>query len=680
MIEILGLLLLASFVTGGVLSLAFSMKKPIANIVGNGFAILGSFLGIMLGVTILLTQTDTTFSFPTQFPFFIIAVHFDLLVGYFMTIIGMVGLLASVFGIGYMKHYFHSYNNGVFGFFYNFFLLSLFLVVTASNGLYFLFVWEIMTLVSFFLVLFKRSKHDEILPAGLLYFVMTHIGTMCLFAAFILLYGAAQSFDFSAIALAAAAGVIPQHILNTVFILMLIGFGMKAGIVPLHLWLPKAHSAAPSHVSALMSGVMIKLGIFMLFRFFLDLIPGTQLWWGIIVLVIGAFSSVLGVLYALAEHDLKRLLAYHSIENIGIILLGLGSSMIFFALEMPAFAVVAAIAGLFHTANHALFKSLLFLGSGSVIAATGTHNMERYGGLIKRMPYTGLFFLIGAVAISGLPPFNGFASEWLTFQAIFSGMLHDNGWVQGIFIFAGVALALTGGLAAACFVKVVGVTFLARPRDIVSEKAQEASLFQTSAMGVLAALCLLIGLAAGSMTELLRGVVSSFGASLPASGIVADAGSVVVNNAFATLSLPWFFIWFVIAVGMTFLLTKWISRWQKVVRGVTWDCGYPGLGSRMEITATGFSTSLITIFKQLFKPVQESQVTYLDDRSRYFKKSYTVFFKTKNVFEDYFHNPLQEVVTMLTKKIKQTQTGNLNLYILYIFVTLIGLLVWLSYF
>ena len=676
MIESLFIFLIGSFIAGAVLSLIFAKQKPLANNLSNSFAMVGSAAGILLGGSILLFQNEWNLVIATSLPLFSISLHLDMLAGYFMLLVGTIGLAGSFFGIGYMRHYFKAYNSGAFGFFYNFFLLSLFLVVTASNSLYFIFVWEIMTLTSFFLVMFKRSRHDEAIDAGVLYFVMTHIGTMCLLISFLLLYSVTHTFEFSGIALAGAT--IPVIIKNIVFVLMLIGFGMKAGIIPLHLWLPKAHSAAPSHVSALMSGVMIKMGILMLFRFFFDIIPGAPLWWGIVIIIIGAISALLGVLYALSEHDLKRLLAYHSIENIGIILLGLGSSLIFMALNLPLLAVIAAVAGLFHVFNHGVFKSLLFFGSGSVIGATGTHNMEKYGGLIKTMPYTALFFLIGAIAISGLPPFNGFASEWLTFQSLFSGITNHNGFIQGLFIFASGMLALTGGLAAACFVKVVGITFLARPRDIVSEKAKESSWFQIVSMGLLAALCLIIGLSSGSIVTVLKQLVYQTMSITPVSEL-SNSGAIVVQNGFAKLSIPALFLGFLVMISVIYLLTRWISRKSKTVRDVTWDCGYTGLMPQMEITATGFSTSLITIFKKLFQPVHQNEIEYVDDASQYFTKSHAVHFHTKNVFEIYFQNPLQDMMIFITKKIKQSQTGNLNLYIMYIFLTLIGLLFWVKY-
>jgi hydrogenase-4 component B len=372
-------------------------------------------------------------------------------------------------------------------------------VVSFSNGIAFLIAWEIMSLASYFLVVYDRS-HENNVKAGSLYLAMTQVGTMFILLAFLVLYKYTGSFDFEAIR--SLAAVIPMSVKNIVFVLALIGFGTKAGIIPLHIWLPEAHPAAPSHVSGLMSGVMIKTAIYIMIRIFLDMLQPVPVWWGIVVLIIGALSSLLGVLYALTEHDIKRLLAYHSIENIGIILLGLGSALTFLSLGMPTLALLGIAAALFHTLNHATFKSLLFLGAGSVINETHARNLEEYGGLIKFMPYTAFFFLVGAMAISALPPFNGFFSEWLTFQSLFQGIALSSLTAKWIFVAAAGSLALTSGLALACFVKVFGVTFLARPRSKEVTHAKESSIAMRVGMGGLAVLSLLFGVGSGYLISL----------------------------------------------------------------------------------------------------------------------------------------------------------------------------------
>ncbi|PIZ96717.1 MAG: hydrogenase 4 subunit B, partial [Candidatus Levybacteria bacterium CG_4_10_14_0_2_um_filter_36_16] len=543
--------------------------------------------------------------------------------------------------------------------------------------LYFLFVWEIMSLSSLFLVIFENKKL-QIIKSGFIYFIMTHAATAFILLSFLLLFQFTGSFDFETIKQHFAS--IPFVIQTIIFLCMIIGFGTKAGIVPFHIWLPWAHSAAPSHVSSLMSGVMIKIGIFMLFKMFLDILPQTPLWLGYVVLIIGAVSSILGVLYALSEHDIKRLLAYHSIENIGIILLGLGSGLIFIALKQPSLAMLAITAGLFHTLNHAVFKSLLFLGAGSVISQTHTRNIEEYGGLIKLMPYTAIFFLVGAVAISGLPPFNGFVSEWLTFQSLFSGIATSSILIKSIFIFGAACLTFTGGLAAACFVKAFGITFLARSRSIESEKATEVSPLLLISMGTLAVLCLTLGVFSFFVITNIQLIVknlslfSSKTSSLSSTGI-----SLQVNQNVAHLNMPVIFLVMAVFIALSFGLVYIVSRKQKVVLRTVWDCGFNALSPKMEITATGFSRTLILIFRGIFQPSKQHEIEYVDADIRYFSKSKTVTLGIVNIYEAYLYYPLHNGLSIISKQIRKIQSGNVNQYLLYIFILLLGLLIFARY-
>ncbi|MBI3887652.1 hydrogenase 4 subunit B, partial [Candidatus Microgenomates bacterium] len=451
---------------------------------GGCFAILGALTGILTAVTIILSKTVISLTLQTTLPLLSVYVRIDQLSAFFIFIISLIALASSIYGLGYVKHYYKKYNLGALGFFYNLFLAGMVLVVSSSQVVFFLIVWEIMSLASYFLVIFEH-KENATLKAGSLYFVMTHVGTVFIIIALMLLYITTGSLDFQAIK--ANITMVPPVLKTVVFLLALIGFGTKAGIIPFHIWLLSAHPAAPSHVSALMSGVMIKTGVYMLIRLTIDLMAPSPIWWGVIVLILGAISSLLGVLYALTEHDLKRLLAYHSIENIGIILLGVGSSLIFGALNLGSLAVLALTAALFHTLNHAIFKAVLFLGAGAVISQTHTRNIEDYGGLIKLMPITAFLFLIGSLAISALPPFNGFFSEWVTFQAIFAGISGSAIALRWVFIVGAGSLAFTGGLAAMCFVKAFGATFLARPRSEEVKRAKEVDNFLLAGMSLLAA-------------------------------------------------------------------------------------------------------------------------------------------------------------------------------------------------
>ena len=405
--EICFFLALALLFLGAAGSLLLRKNDQAANLWGNGFVIVASLFGLLSSTSVLWFGSVFSFTFPSSFPLLDFSLDVDRLSAFFIFVIFFIALWSSIYGIGYAKHFYKKYDLGVLGFFYNAFIAGMLLVVSAHNAIFFLIVWEIMSLASYFLVVFE-NKEKENIKAGSLYFIMTHAGTAFIMLAFLFLYKATGSFDFGV--MKENIGNISPLMKDAIFALAFIGFGSKAGIIPAHIWLPSAHPAAPTHVSALMSGVMIKTGIYMFIRIFIDILPGAHLWWGVVVLIAGMTSALLGVLYALTEHDIKKLLAYHSIENIGIILLGLGSSLVFLALNLKTLAILGLVAALFHTLNHATFKALLFLGVGSVISKMHTRNMEEYGGLIRYMPQTAFLFLIGSLAISALPPFNGFFS------------------------------------------------------------------------------------------------------------------------------------------------------------------------------------------------------------------------------------------------------------------------------
>lgn len=669
-------ILLAIFAIGAFGSLVLMKNDSSANQWSGFAAAIGSFTGILFSSTLLLSGKIYSFVSLNVFSIVPVSIEIDKLSAFFMLIISLVAFLCSIYSIGYMKQFYGKYNLGIFGFFYNIFIASMLLVVTANNALYFLLVWEIMSLASYFLVIFEH-KHEESVQAGFLYLIMTHLATGAILLAFLLLYGASNSFDFDAIR--AQAGNLPDNILAAVSLLMIVGFGTKAGIIPFHIWLPKAHPAAPSHISALMSGVMIKTGIFMLIRVFFDLIPNAPGWVGYLILVIGATSALVGVLYALSENDLKKLLAYSSVENVGIILLGVGSALIFVSLELKPIALVALTAALYHTINHAIFKSLLFLGAGSVVSATHTRNIEDYGGLIKVMPYTSLFFLVGALAISAMPPFNGFASEWLTFQALFAGVIQPDITTRIIFVFAIVSLAFTGGLAAACFVKAFGVSFLAKPRSKESAKAGENGATLRTSMFALSALCLILGIFANLIIlrlAVVAGELAAFSKVLPE--IAVQGQTVSIRNHFSALSVWEIFIALIIAIALALVVFNRLGEKRKERIYNTWDCGAT-LNPRMEITATGFSRSLIAIFSGVLRPTKQVEIEYQDAHIRYLTKSSTVNLGLSNLYKKYLYDPIYNATIKIADRAKEIQSGNINTYILYIFVTIIILLVWISF-
>ena len=661
------------FVVGAFGSLVWAKEDTLANWWGNGFAALGSLVALCLSSAVLMTGTTPTYTIPTSFPLLQLSFHLDFLSAFFMFVVSLIALLCSIYAIGYVRHLFGHYNIGVLGFFFNFFILGTLAVTTAHTFVLFLMVWEIMSLASYFLVSYEH-KDKENVRAGFLYFIMTHTGTAFILLSFALLYRATGAQDFTGMQLANAA--ISPMLASIIFLTSLIGFGIKAGIVPLHIWLPSAHPAAPSQVSALMSGVMIKTGIYMLMRMYFDILPPGPMWWGVVILTLGAISSLLGVLYALTEHDFKRLLAYHSIENIGIILLGVGSALIYTSYHLPALAMLGLVAALFHTLNHAIFKALLFLSAGSAVSQMHTRNIEKYGGLIRYMPVTALCFLVGSMAISGMPPFNGFFSEWLTFQSMFAGAALSSS-MKFVFVLGITALAFTSGLAAACFVKAFGVAFLARARsDAVTHTVEDSTLMKFS-MAMLAVLTLLIGLGAGTVARVLSviaGTTARFADVQPQATFSLHAAS--VRDGFAILPMPLLFVIMTLGILATWTLTQLVSRQQKSLVDLTWDCG-TALTRRMEITATGFSHSIITVSRGILRPTRQSEVEYRDAAQRYFPTSRTVHFGVPDIYTNFFVR-MTGGLAWLSRIVRRTQNGNINAYILYILLALVVLLIMLS--
>src|SRR5881409_995486 len=387
----------------------------------------------------------------------------DPLAGLFLVLVGGVGLPASFYAAGSAERS----ARGALA--YPVFVASMCVVPLAANTMTFAITWELMSLASYFLVLHDRESKASI-HAGWVYAVMTHAGLACLLAGMMLLGAWTGSLEFAD--WRAAAPALAPATRDLAFVLLALGFAGKAGVIPLHVWLPLAHPAAPSHVSALMSGVMIKLGVYGLIRISLDWLGDGPLWWGAVILLAGAVSAMVGVLSAIVDRDLKRVLAFSSIENVGIILIGLGAGVLYHAAGLPALAVIGLTAALYHAVNHTAFKTLLFLGAGAVVHTTGTRDMEALGGLIKRMPWTAACFLSGALAAAALPPLNGFVSEWLTFQALLQNLLIERPAVNLVFALGLAALALTGGLAVACFVRAFGISFLAVPRSDASARGR----------------------------------------------------------------------------------------------------------------------------------------------------------------------------------------------------------------
>ena len=634
-------------------------------------AFLGSAIAsIVTGVTALhVLRTGSALRgalFAHQASGFSLGYTVDTLSAWFLLVLSALAAPIAVFSVGYVGHHHLRGKSAFIGIAFNLLLGAVEVVFAAADVITFLFAWELMTLTNAALV---TTEHEERANrrAAYLYLVMSHVGTGCLMAGFWIAGSMAGSLAFATLW---SGSAVFEPMRDVLFGLFFIGFAVKAGIIPLHVWLPEAHPAAPSNISALMSGVIIKTGIYGILRICAFGLGTPRLSWGVLVVVLGGMSAVLGVLYALMQHDLKRLLAYHSIENIGIILLGLGAAMMAVAYGRPDLAAIGVAASLYHVLNHAVFKGLLFLGAGGVVMTAGTRQIEQFGGLLRRMPWTGLFFLIGAMAISGLPPLNGFASEWLTFQAFLFGFRGSTApLVHFLFPVGGAVLALTTALAAACFVKAFGISFLALPRSRAAADARESSAVMLIPQAYLALLCVALGLFPGVVVRTLGGVI----ASLPGLPTRQD---LVRGPLGMTSGLSSFDALMPVALGAALLLGCAVAAWLTTRAGVvarrvpTWGCGGE-LTARTEYTATAFSKPLMMIFRAVYRPTRE--VESLANVSPYFPHEVRYHAEIEPTFERFVYGPLLRLVLRVANGLKVVQAGSLHAYLAYV----IALVVWL---
>ncbi|HRU15973.1 MAG TPA: proton-conducting transporter membrane subunit [Anaerohalosphaeraceae bacterium] len=643
---------------GGLASLFCGRRGGLASLCGVLGTAAGSAAAIIPAFKVLFSGAAESVQIAWAVPFGSFCLRLDPLSAFFLIPILGLSSIAAVYGVEYLSSYQSRKNLGVPWFFYALLLVGMMLVVAAGNGLLFLIAWEIMSVASFFLVSFEYEK-PAVRQAGLSYLIAMHIGTAFLILFFILLSSGTGSLDFDKIPMFPAAKA------NLLFLLAVVGFGTKAGFMPLHVWLPHAHPAAPSHVSAVMSGVMIKTGIYGLVR--AAMLLGTPpAWWGWLLIMIGAVSGILGVLFALAQHDLKRLLAYHSVENIGIITIGLGVGLLGVHLHSPILAVLGFAGGLFHVLNHAVFKGLLFLCAGSVLHSSGTGCLDKLGGLIKRMPWTASAFLVGAAAISGLPPLNGFASEFLLYLGVFKNNGGDGLEMLVLALIVIGSLALIGGLALACFTKAFGIVFLGHPRSGAAQESHEAGVLMKLSMAVLACLCVLLGLLSPWVVRSAAYVIAAI-APFPMGQIEAELGcasSVLLGFVFISL------VFAIVLFGLTAVRCRLLKS-RCVRQSVTWDCGYARPDSRMQYTATSFAqpiTALFNVFLQTRKkflppeglfPVRSSFET-----------------ETPDLGERYLYLPLYRWICALFGKLQWLQHGRVQIYIFYIALTLWLLLMW----
>ena len=607
-----------------------------------------------------------TLTLPIGLPW--LGAHFrlDALSAFFLVVVNLGAAAASLYGLGYGRH--EEAPARVLPFFPAF-LGAMNLVVLADDAFTFLFAWEFMSLSSWALVMAHHRRAGNA-AAGYLYLLMASFGTLALILAFGLLAGPAGGYAFSEIRNASPAAWMSAAILA----LALLGAGSKAGIVPLHVWLPLAHPAAPSHVSALMSGVMTKVAVYGFVRVAFDLLGAPLWWWGALVALIGGITAVLGVLHALMEHDLKRLLAYHTVENIGIIFIGLGLALAFEANAMSAAAALALTAALLHVFNHSLFKSLLFFGAGAVLTATGERDMEKLGGLIHRMPKTAFFGLVGSVAIAALPPFTGFVSEWLTFQAILLSPALPQWLLKFLVPAIGGLLALSAALAAACFVKAFGVTFLGRPRSDVARDAAETDRWSLAAMALLAALCLAAGILPGYFIDALAPVTQGLaGAHLPAQQGLDWLTIVPVAQSRSSYNGLLVFLFIAASAG---LAAEAIHRFASNAsrRAPAWDCGFPDPSPATQYTAGSFSQPIRRVFGSVvFRAREEVHMPRPGDVG-----PARLHVRLRDVLWDTLYQPLAGFIGYSAGVLNKMQFLTIRAYLTLVFSALVGLLMVLA--
>ena len=667
---VLFLAMLAGYAFGAVAALVSPSDGAARRLATVGIVV-GGTAGLAVAVAVFVLATPLTLQAPALLSVADgLVFRLDGLGAFFLALVGFVAMPCGIYGAGYARPYEGRYSLRFLGAMLNLFLLTMSLVPCASNILTFLLMWEGMSLTSYFLVLTETNEPGTI-RAGGWYLAMTHGGLALILAAFLPLTGNAAATGFSD--LRAAAPARSPAARDAVFLLAVLGFGSKAGIMPLHVWLPRAHPAAPSHVSALMSGVMIKLGVYGLLRVGLDLLGGGPAWWGALLIGLGALSAVVGVLYALMENDLKRLLAYSSVENVGLVFIGIGTGFLFLSLGTVPAATLALSAGLYHALNHAAFKGLLFLGAGSVLHGTHIRDMNLLGGLIRRLPWTALCFLIGSLAIAGLPPLNGFVSEWLLFQALLPGVGSSAPFVAPLMTLAVGILALTGGLAAAGFVKAFGITFLAIPRSPAAAHAREAPFSMQAGMAILASACVAFGVAAVPIMSALSSVVA---ASVGPSAVLPTLHGVTLDapGGFGQMSPALLALGLLVVTAGVWAGVRLFGAGPGLRVGDTWGCGRVAQTPRMEYTSTAFAEPLRRVFAELYRPTKDLSIDF-HPGSRYFVQSIEYRSEIMPWFERYLYAPVVARVRVLALRTRAIQSGSAHAYLTYLVIALLGLLV-----
>lgn len=650
----IGIFLGFSLLSMGILIPFFGKKNTILS--GLNITVLIALSTVLFGKSLIQSfSMPINVQIPLNIPFNMFSIGIDSLSSFFIILILSISLLLSIYTIGYCKITHNNKNQSLFWITLWVFIFSMILVCISQNVLLFLVSWEIMTLSSFVLVISEHTSNN-VKKASWIYLVTAYIGTICLIIMFLLLSKSQSSMNFSDF------NFVNNSIISSIcLILGLIGFGVKMGLIPFHVWLPEAHPAAPTPVSALMSGVMIKMGVYGFLRLlsFFEIIP---LWFVYTIITLGVLSGILGILFSLAQHDIKRLLAYSSIENIGIIMVGIGTGYLGLHYHNTFITAAGFIGAFAHIINHSLFKSLLFMTAGSVYLQTHTRLIDTLGGLQKVMPITGITFLIGSLAICGLPPFNGFISEFLMYSGLLSGTLHLQFTPAIVFLLVLGSLTFIGGGAAFCFIKAYGIMFLGNPRRDHSTHSKESSFWMTIPMIIVSLLCLIIGLSSSFLIEALIKVVNVFSGEVSVDIISMQSTLFTINIMFLIL------IAFVIGI---LLIRKSIVANRPTVITSTWDCGYIGGTNRMQYSGSSFVQPIVTFFK--FFLGYQSKIEY---HNSYFPVKGSITTKITDILHDKIYLPLFIYIINLYSKLHLVQQGSVQAYVSYILIALFVLLVW----
>lgn len=642
----------------GLLSVIVGKSPRLATAVGAGGAIFACLLGLAPTLDVLLNGATLSYSEAWSLPYASFSTRIDGLSSIFLLTIFVVCPVTALYGSEYLLSYGDTKNLGAAWFHFNLLIVSMAMVVVAANGILFIINWEIMAITSYFLVTFTNDK-KKTRDAGFVYLVSIIVGALCVISVFILLAGGGGTLDFSNFK------AITPAVATAVFILALVGFGAKAGFVPLHPWLPDAHGVAPIHIHAMLSGVMIKMGIYGFLRV-TTFLGAPPVWWGVTIIILGILGGLLGIIFAASQHNIKRLLAYCSVEGVGVITLGLGFGFLGVSLEMPTMAVLGFAGGLFHVFNHSLFKGLLMMGMGTLVHAThGVIDMDKLGGALKKMKTSGVLYLIGCFGIIGLPPFNGFISEFLIYMAAFDGITSTSSAAPIAIAAVSIAsLGLIGGLAAVCCAKSMGAMFLGEPRTEVAKKAREPGFRMRLALVIAAVACLILGVSAPVVVPVFSAPMAPL---IEASGI--DSATVFANvSGMLSGVIAGIFI-FLAVLALCIFVRPMFFKGKKIESFGTWDCGYAAPTTRIQYTSSSFSQSV----EEFFWPILRGRKK-MEPIKDLFPKNPSFETSTPDVFILSFFTPVFSLVEWIAGNVRRLKGALVNDAVLFIVIALIILL------